>query len=279
MPSSKIKIPTHRSRIRRENAEGRVASCVKLNIPEPLVVELAGLAGASSVWLCMEHVPSEWRTIENCIRAAKLHDMDAIIRVSKGSYSDYLKPFEADAAGIMVPHVTSADEARHIVDICRAMPMGRRAMDGGNIDGAFCQLPLPEYVEYINREKLLILQIESPEALAAVDEIAAVPGFDMLLFGPGDFAHRIGKIGQTDLPEVHAARTKVEDAARAHGKKCFSAGARGTAHELFQRGYSVTQLASDVITLGTGFRKAVAGLYGEAAGSIQSIYGKPDDKN
>jgi 4-hydroxy-2-oxoheptanedioate aldolase len=267
-----MKTPIHRSRIRKENAQGRIASSLKLNIPDPLIVELAGLAGASAVWLCNEHVPSDWRTMENCIRAAKLHGMDAIIRVSKGSYSEYLKPFEADAAGIMVPHVTSADEARSIVDMCRAMPLGRRAMDAGNIDGAFCQLPLAEYIDYVNHEKLIILQIESPEGLEAVEEIAAVPGYDMLLLGPGDFSHRIGKPGQIDLPEVHAARERVENAARANGKKCFSVLARGTAEELFQRGYAVTHVEADVLLLGRGFREAIAGLYGGKTEEILSTY-------
>lgn len=269
---------THSSRIRLENAEGRIASCLKLNIPDPLVIELAGLAGASSVWLCQEHVPSDWRTMENCIRAAKLHGMDAIIRVSKGSYSDYLKPFEADAAGIMVPHVTSADEARRIVDMCRSLPLGHRAMDGGNIDGSFCQLPILDYIEYVNHEKFIILQIESPEGLEAVEEIASVPGFDMLLLGPGDFSCRIGKPGQIDLPEIHAARTRVEDAARANGKKCFSVVARGTAEELFERGYAVTQVGGDVVALGTSFRAAVSALHGKKPDALNSIYGSPSDE-
>jgi 4-hydroxy-2-oxoheptanedioate aldolase len=272
-----MKHPIHRSRIRSENAQGRIASCLKLNIADPLVVELAGLAGASSVWLCMEHVPNEWRTIENCIRAAKLHGMDAIVRVSRGSYSEYLKPFEADAAGIMVPHVTSADEARRIVDICRALPLGHRAMDGGNIDGAFCQLPLPDYINYINHEKLIILQIESPEGLAAVEEIAAVPGYDMLLLGPGDFSHRIGKLGQVYCPEVLEARERVEKAARENGKKCFAVAAPGTASELFQRGNAVTQVGADVIALGRAFRQSVSNLYGNEAEMIDSVYAKKDN--
>jgi 4-hydroxy-2-oxoheptanedioate aldolase len=267
-----MKSLTHASRIRRENSLGQIASCIKINIPDPLIVELAGLADASCVWLCNEHVPNDWRNLENCIRAAKLHGMDAIVRVSKGSYSDYLKPFEADAAGIMVPHVTSAEEARHIVDMCRAVPLGHRAMDAGNIDGAFCQLPLNEYVEYVNKEKILILQIESPEALEVVEEIAAVPGYDMLLFGPGDYSHRIGKLGQIHDPEVHAARARVERAARTYGKKCFSVAAPGTAEELFARGYAVTQVTADVIAIGQSFRQSIAALRELAATPVDSLY-------
>ena len=88
----------------------------------------------------------------------------------------------------MVPHVASAEEARHVVDMVRCHPLGRRAMDGGNMDGAFCQIPLADYAHQNNNERFVILQIESPEALEQVEAIAAVPGFDMLLFGAGDFS-------------------------------------------------------------------------------------------
>ena len=77
----------------------------------------------------------------------------------------------------------------------RFHPLGRRAVDGGNPDGRYCQIPVDEYMAHSNSERLLIFQIESPEALENVEAIAAVPGYEMLLFGPGDFSHLIGKPG------------------------------------------------------------------------------------
>lgn len=195
------------SRLLRELRAGRNPCTLKLNLNDPRIVEMAGLAGASAVWLCNEHVPNDWTNLENQVRAARLHDLDSIIRVSKGSYSDYVKPFEMDATAIMVPHVTTADEARKVVEMTRFLPLGRRPMDGGNIDGAFCQIPVADYLHHSNTERLLILQIESPEALENVEAIAAVPGFDVLLFGPGDYSHLIGKAGQIGAPEVVAARS------------------------------------------------------------------------
>jgi len=260
----------HYSRIRRENSEGRVATCIKMNISEPRIVELAGLAGAHSIWLCNEHVPNDWSQIEHCIRAAKLFDMDAIVRVSKGAYPDYIKPFEA--AGIMVPHISSAEEARQVVDMCRFLPLGHRAMDRGNMDGHYCQIPSVDYIELSNREKMIILQIESPEGVEAVEEIAAVDGFDMLLFGPGDFTHRIGKPAQINEPEVHAARARVEKAARDHGKKSFGVAAPGTPQELFKRGYAVSQRTADVVVLGGGFRSALEGFQSAPHKPIDSVY-------
>ena len=240
-----------RSRVLQEVRKGLVATTAKINLSDPRVVELCGLAGYSAVWLCLEHVPNDWHDIENCVRAAKLHDIDIIVRVSRGSYSDYIRPFECDATGVMVPHVGSAAEARKVVDVCRFHPMGNRALDGGNSDGAFCQIPLHDYLNHSNTERFLILQIESPEALENVEEIAAVPGYEFLLFGAGDFAHRIGKAGQYTCPEVDAARRRVEAAALANGKRCMSVGLLLEAHLLIERGYSMVNLASDVVGLGS----------------------------
>lgn len=243
------------SRVLREARAGKVATCLKLNFADPRIVELAGMTGFSSVWLCNEHVPNDWGTIENSVRAGKIHDMDVIVRVSKGSYSDYLKPFECDASGIIVPHVESAEEALAIVSMCRCHPLGRRPMDGGNVDGSFCGLDADEYIRYCNEEKMIILQIESPEAVEQVEKIAAVPGYDFLLFGPGDFSHRLGKLGKIHDPEVLAARRRVEAAALKQGKWCVSVGGPPTPRELLERGYRLAQIASDVMSLRAGFKE------------------------
>jgi 4-hydroxy-2-oxoheptanedioate aldolase len=229
-----------------------------MNLGDPRVVEIAGLAGADAVWLCNEHVPNDWLNLEHQIRAAKLYDLDTIVRVAKGSYSDYVKPLEADATGLMVPHVTTADEARQIVQMTRFQPLGRRAWDGGNMDGKFCLVPVAEYLQHSNSERVLILQIESPEALENVEQIAAVPGFDGLLFGPGDFSHLLGRAGQIDDPEVVAARRRVGAAARAHGKFAMSAGLFASRAVLESEGYNVFNLGADVLGIGDYFRAKVA---------------------
>jgi len=87
----------------RELRAKQTPTCFKLNLGDPRVIELCGLAGVSAVWICNEHVSNDWFNLENQIRAAKLYDVDTIVRVEKGSYSDYVKPFEADATAIMVP--------------------------------------------------------------------------------------------------------------------------------------------------------------------------------
>ncbi len=253
------------SRILRELRDGGTSTIFKLNLGDPRIVELAGLSGASGVWLCNEHVPNDWLNLEHQIRAAKLHDLDTIVRVSKGSYSDYNKPFECDATGIMVPHIRNAAEAREVVDMVRCLPLGTKPLDAGNMDGAFCQVPLADYARHCNEEKFIILQIESPEALEEVEAIAAVPGFDMLLFGAGDFSHRAGLLGQATHETVVAARRRVHAAALANGKHAAAASLFGQRDLLVEEGVRVFCLGADVIELGRAFNQAVADFNGGTA--------------
>lgn len=239
------------SRILRLIREGQLPTVLKINLADPRVVEAAGACGVDAVWLCNEHVPTDWSGLENQIRAARVHNIDSIVRVSRGSYSDYVRPLEAGATGIMVPHVTSVAEARQIVEWVRFHPVGKRALDGGNIDGQFCLIPLNDYLHHSNTERFVIFQIESPEALENVEAIAAVPGFDGLLFGPGDFSHRIGNAGQMDAPEVVAARKRVAAAALKHGKFAMAAGLIAPLADLVAEGHRVIGIGADVIGITT----------------------------
>ena len=115
-------------------------------------------------------------------------------------------------------------------------------------------MPIEEYLRHSNSERVVILQIESPEALEQVEKIAAVPGFDGILFGPGDFSHRIGKVGQLDAPEVVAARKRVAAVCRQHGKFAMAAGLIAPLPELVAEGYRVINIGADVVAL-TGYVK------------------------
>lgn len=254
------------SRILRVLREGGYPAVIKAGFADPRVIEIAGLCGVDAVWLCNEHVPTDWIGLENQVRAARLYGVDALVRVARGSYSDYIKPLELDAAGIIVPHVETADEARRIVDWVRFQPLGRRALDGGGIDGRFCMVPVAEYLEHSNREKVVLLQIESPEALEQVERICAVPGFNGICFGPGDFSHRIGKAGQLDDPQVVAARRRVAAACRNAGKIAMAPGLIAPFEELVAEGYAVFGIGADVIGLADYFRQRLGFLRGKIDG-------------
>ena len=80
------------SRALKKMREGYVATCIKLNTSDYRVAELAAICGFDCVWVDMEHVPNGIETIEKAVLATKIYDCDLLTRVSKGSYSDYIKP-------------------------------------------------------------------------------------------------------------------------------------------------------------------------------------------
>jgi 4-hydroxy-2-oxoheptanedioate aldolase len=250
------------SRIRKLLNARQLPTVFKINLSDPRVIEIAALSGVDAVWLCTEHVPNDWIGLESQIRAARVHGIDTLVRVGRGSYSDYIRPLEAGATGIIVPHVESDDEARQIVEWVRFHPLGKRALDGGNVDGLFCLLPVTEYIQHSNQERLLILQIESPESLDKVEKIAAVPGFDGLLFGPGDFSHRIGEPGQINHPEAVIARKRVAQAARANGKLAMTAGLIAPLPELVDEGYNLIGIGADVVFVGNAVRQRLEHVRG-----------------
>lgn len=119
---------------------GEIVFCFKSNLSCPRILEIAAMNGFECLWVCAEHVANDYSVLESQILAARSLDTDLVVRVPRGSYSDLVKPLELDAAGIMVPHVMSAADARMVVRNVRFHPLGRRAIDGGNRDGAYCNM-------------------------------------------------------------------------------------------------------------------------------------------
>lgn len=237
---------------------GQIATCTKLNLADPRAVEIAALAGFDCVWVDCEHTANTPLGIENMVRAAKAYGADTVVRVPRGSYSDLIHPLEVDATGIMVPHVMSLADARQIVHFTRFHPVGRRPVDGGNADGAFCLIDGPDYIREANEQRFVIVQIEDPEPLADLDAIAQLPGLDVLFFGPADFSQGIGVPFQFDDPRIAEARRQIAAAARRHGKFAGTVATVDNLPALYDEGYRFLNLGADVIGLGQYLRGLAA---------------------
>jgi 4-hydroxy-2-oxoheptanedioate aldolase len=265
------------SRLLERLQSGATVCSIKVNLNDSRVVELAGIAGFDCVWTDQEHVANDLGQIERQILAAKAYQIDIIVRVPRGSYSSLVWPLELDAGGIMVPHIMSLADARQVVNQTRFHPLGRRPVDGGNADGGFCAVPFLDYLEQANRQRLLIVQIEDPEPLAELDEIAALPGLDMLFFGPGDFSQAIGHPGVWDHPELVRARRLVAEAAVRHGKFAGTVGSPALMEELTSLGYRFINLGADVVGLGHYFADLVQAFRKAEPAAGAAYYGARQD--
>ena len=225
-------------------------------IPHWKVAEMVGLVGFDGLWLDMEHKEFSYETLALMMLACRATDMDAMVRVVKGTYNCYIRPLEAGATGLMVPHVTSGDEAHAIVSMCKFQPMGRRAIDGANIDANYTLAAPADYLAVSNRETFLVVQIEDREAVDEIDAIAATPGIDVLFIGPADLSHSYGLYPTGGQDVVEEAVAKVADACARHGKwwglPCSD---RAHAQALLARGARFLTAGSEVVALAQAFTR------------------------
>lgn len=227
----------------------QLVTSIKLNISDIIVAEIAGMVGFDCIWVDMEHCPADFREIQTAMLAAKAHGAETIVRTTRGAYSNMTRPLEMDATAIMVPHVMSVEDARQVAYYTKFQPVGRRPIDGGNADGMYCLTGVEDYIRYSNEEKLTIIQIEDVEAYEQLEEIAAVPGIDMLFFGPADFAHSLGVPANGADPRIQKAREDVARVARKHGKLAGTVGGPGNLKELYDMGYRLVNVGADVVGL------------------------------
>ena len=238
-----------KSRVLKKLRAGENVSCIKINLADPRVCEMAALAGFDCVWVDQEHISQDWSALEASVWATKAHDTDLLVRVPRGAYNNYIKPLELDATGIMVPHILSLADAREIVSHTRFHPLGRRAIDGGNADGGYTGVDFSQYLKEANEQRFVILQIEDPEPLDELDAIAALPGYDMLFFGPGDFSQGIGAPGVWDHPLLIETRKRIAEAAKKNGKFAGTVGSPANLNELHEMGYRFVSIGADVVGL------------------------------
>lgn len=185
---------------------------------EPRFVEMAAQAGYHGVWIDQEHQNYTDTVIAGMCVACRAGGIDPMVRLRKCFAGSHCRCLEMGATSLMLPHVNGAPEAVEFVRECKFPPEGNRSADGIEPPAKFGWVPFLSYVEQINREIVLSVQIEEPEAVDNVDAIAAVEGVDLLFVGPGDLGLRYGEIGLESQPGIEAAIEATARAAEKHGK-------------------------------------------------------------
>lgn len=183
----------------------------------PLVTEI--LAGAGIDWLLidMEHAPNGLESTLAQLQAVAAYPTTPIVRVPIGDVVTIKQVLDLGAQNVLVPMVSSADEARAAVEAVRYPPRGRRGV-GSALARSARWNRVDDYLTRADEHVSLFVQIETADAVAAAAEIAAVDGVDGVFVGPSDLAASMGLLGQQTHPEVVAAVHRAFDAVRAAGK-------------------------------------------------------------
>lgn len=175
-------------------------------------------AGFDYLFIDLEHGATSVETASAISIAALDAGIAPIVRVPHMDLKLATRCLDGGAAGIVVPHVDTPEEARQVIEALRFAPLGRRSIGGGYAQFGFAPVPAKDAVEALNAGTLVVAMMETPQAIENVDAIAAVPGIDVLLMGTNDLCLEMGIPGQIDHPKVVAAIDAVVAACRRHGK-------------------------------------------------------------
>ncbi|MDP7336211.1 MAG: aldolase/citrate lyase family protein [SAR324 cluster bacterium] len=197
----------------RNNLPAKIC-CLQHYIPS--FIAHAAFYDFDCIWLDLEHRAFDDREVQSLLYQSHLHDIDIMIRPSTLEKSKLYRYLEDGASGLMIPHVSSSEKARTLVNSIKFPPQGDRGIDGAGMDSQFMLQGGYEYTEPANNETFLVVQIETREAVENADEIAAVEGVDSLFIGTGDLGLRINKLG-SEL-NLEQSIIKVAEAANKHGK-------------------------------------------------------------
>jgi 4-hydroxy-2-oxoheptanedioate aldolase len=151
--------------------------------PAPGIIERIG-SDWDWVWIDAQHGQHDYNSILGCVRACDLVKTPSIVRVPSHDYGAIGLALDAGASGVMVPMVNTGREASLVAKAAKFPPLGSRSFGGRRPIDLYGRT----YAHTANIETLLIAQIETEEGLANVDEIASVPGVDVVFFGPDDMA-------------------------------------------------------------------------------------------
>jgi len=239
---------------------GEAVITAKSCYTDPELVEMIASSGFDAVWICLEHKRLDASMVYALIQACRLGGADALIRVKPANYTDVLQLIEAGARGIMLPRVKHADEVREVVRAMKFPPLGARGFDGIHAEADFGRILPAEYLAKANDENFLVVQIEEPEVVPHIEEIAATPGVDVLFVGPADLTLGLGKFGKTDDPEVRAILQSVADACARHGKVAAIPCAPDQVKGYHDMGFRFFNVISDFRCVSTGMKAARAAV-------------------
>jgi 2-keto-3-deoxy-L-rhamnonate aldolase RhmA len=184
--------------------ERQVCVGTAVSSADPAVSELLAEAGYDFTWIDTEHCPIDLKTALGHIMAVRGTGTAPFVRVPAND-PVLIKPvLDLAPAGVIIPLIRNAQDARDAVRACKYPPAGIRGY-GPRRGVRFGATPMSGYLSEADAQTLVILQIEQIEAVEDLDSILAVPGVDALCIGPNDLSGSMGLLGQIDHPEVMRA--------------------------------------------------------------------------
>lgn len=230
--------------IDRHKLQTQIMAGTFLNLGSPTAVEIAADTGFDWLLLDLEHGSGTEADLRNMLLACRASQAAPIVRLRSVDADAVKFVMDSGAAGIMFPYVSTAEEARRAVQCMKYPPMGSRGV-AGVIRATRYARDWPQYFEESNQQSLVVVQIETPEAVQAAEEIAAVEGVDVLFVGPLDLSVNLGHPGDFSPPDFQKALKSVVEVCERHGKSAGILSKPGFVKQHQEMGFRLFALGSD----------------------------------
>lgn len=239
---------------RLRNGETLIGTLVTL--PAPEIAEIIALAGFDYLWIDTEHALNDFTQAQRMIQAAGGR-CPCLIRVPDQGEVWLKRALDTGCDGVVVPQIRSAADARQVVARCLYPPEGQRSVGIARAHGY--GMTFQEYVESINRDLVIVLQVEHIEGVRNIASIVQVPGIDAILVGPFDLSGSLNLLGQVAHPRVQETIEQVrrccQQAEVPVGIFCADVPA---AQRAVADGFSLIALGTDAAYLWQSARAALA---------------------
>ena len=195
--------------------------CLGVGLRQSRTVDIGKIMATCDYdWLFidMEHNSMDIDIASQISVAAQDAGITPIVRVPDFAHHHATRVLDCGAMGVVFPHVENADIAKKLVSYCLYPPKGHRSMTGVLPQLDFKQQAIADVAHTINDNMLIVIMLESPEAIANVDSIAAVDGIDVILIGTNDLCMEMGIPGDYSNPKVKDAYSKVIEACKKYRK-------------------------------------------------------------
>jgi len=213
-----VEVPVPPNRLRARLAAGeRCVGTMLVELRQASVMTLLANAGFDFVLIDNEHGQFSSESVAGLSRAARQEGVTPIVRIPELTYAFVTQSLDGGAQGIMLPRVTHPGQVADCLGWMKYPPEGRRGAVMGRGHTAFRGGPLLETLAAMNRETMLVMQVETAEAVQRIDELLAVPGVDAALIGPTDLSVSLGVGGQLEHPVLVEAIEQTMAACRRHG--------------------------------------------------------------
>jgi len=209
------------------------------------------MAGSGLDWLLidMEHAPNGLESVLVQLQVLAGYPVTAVVRVPEGSPVIIKQVLELGAQNLMVPMISTPEQAVEISQAAQYPPAGIRGV-GAPMARSARWNRVGDYLSRAAGQVSVYVQIETAEGVANAREIAAVPGIDGVLVGPADLAASMGMIGEHDHPEVLTAVRQVFAEVRAAGKSVgVNSFEPGAARDFAAAGAAFVLVGADVLLI------------------------------